>query len=142
MTFIKKAVAGGLIGAALFCNAALAELAIIGHPGISLRGVTHDEVSKVYLGTLSSLEGVSVRPVDQAVGSQARSEFYGKVAGMGEAQLARYWSQRMFSGKGRPPPTVADDAAVKDWVIRTPGGIGYIDSSAVDGSVKVLSIVP
>jgi hypothetical protein len=142
MKRIKQTALGCMIAGALFCNAAMAELAIIGHPGISLPGITHDQASKAYLGTLNSLDGVNVKPVDQAVGNDARSEFYGKVAGIGEAQLARYWSQRMFSGKGRPPPTVADDAAVKDWVIRTPGGIGYVDSSAVDGSVKVLLIVP
>ncbi|HDP89978.1 MAG TPA: phosphate ABC transporter substrate-binding protein [Thioalkalivibrio sp.] len=139
---MKKLALGTALAAALVSNAALAELAIIGHPGINLRGVSNDELSKVYLGNSSSLGGVSVKPVDQDPGSRARAQFYDKVVGQSEAQLKRYWSQRMFSGKGKPPPSLAGDEAVRNWVATTPGGIGYVDGSAVDGSVKVLSIIP
>jgi ABC-type phosphate transport system substrate-binding protein len=142
MTTIKKLSVAAVLAGTLFSSVAMAELAIIGHPGISLRGVTNDELSKVYLGNSKSLGGVDVNPVDQAEGSGTRGEFYDKVVGKSESQLKRYWSQRVFSGKGKPPPSLADDQAVKDWVASTPGGIGYIDSGAVDGSVKVLSIIP
>ena len=142
MTLLKKLSAAAVLAGALLGNAALAELAIIGHPGIGLRGVTNDELAKVYLGSSARLDGVSVKPIDQAEGAPARSQFYDKVVGKSESQLKRYWSQRVFSGKGKPPPSLADDQAVKDWVATTPGGIGYIDGGAVDGSVKVLSIIP
>lgn len=142
MNFLKKLTVGAALAGALLSNAALAELAIIGHPGISLRGVSNDELGKVYLGQSSNLGGVSVKPVDQAEGSSTRAEFYTKVVGQNEGQLKRYWSQRMFSGKGKPPPSLADDAAVKNWVASNPGGIGYVDGGAVDGSVKVLAIIP
>ena len=48
----------------------------------------------------------------------------------------------MFSGKGQPPREVGDDAAVKAWVASNPEAIGYIDGKFVDGSVKVLFIIP
>ena len=69
-------------------------------------------------------------------------KFYTDVVGKSEAQLKRHWSQLVFTGKGKPPPSVADDQAVKDWVASTPGAIGYIDGGSVDASVKVLSIIP
>ena len=142
MTMIKKLSVAAVLAGTLFSSAAMAELAIIGHPGMNLRGVNNDELAKVYLGNSKSLGGVDVNPVDQSEGSGARGEFYDKVVGKSESQLKRYWSQRVFSGKGKPPPSLADDQAVKDWVASTPGGIGYIDGGAVDGSVKVLSIIP
>ena len=59
-----------------------------------------------------------------------------------EDELKGYWSKLMFSGKGQPPREVGDDAAVKAWVASNPDAIGYIDGKFVDGSVKVLFIIP
>ena len=137
----KISFAAVLVGAVL-ANAALADLAIIGHPGINLRGVTNDDLAKVFLGKSKDLGGVDVKPIDQDEGSAARTKFYTDVVGKSEAQLKRHWSQLVFTGKGKPPPSVADDQAVKDWVASTPGAIGYIDGGSVDASVKVLSIIP
>jgi hypothetical protein len=45
----------------------------------------------------------------------------------------------VFSGKGQAPKELADNAAVKKAVATDPKAVGYIDKSAVDGSVKVVS---
>jgi hypothetical protein len=43
-----------------------------------------------------------------------------------------------FTGKGTPPKEVANSAEVKKTLAGNPGLIGYIEKSAVDGSVKTL----
>jgi len=58
------------------------------------------------------------------------------------SKLKSYWSKMIFSGKAIPPEVVGDDAAVISWVASTKNGIGYVDSSAVNDSVKVLLRVP
>ncbi len=44
----------------------------------------------------------------------------------------------MLSGKGIKLDVLQDDAAVKAWVASHPDGLGYIDASQVDESVKVV----
>lgn len=96
------------------------------------------DVVKVFLGKKKDLGGVSVVPVDQSEGNPARTEFYTNVVNKSEAQLKSYWSRLIFTGKGQAPQDVGGDADVKAMVASNPNLVGYIDESAVDGSVKVI----
>ena len=96
------------------------------------------DVVKVFLGKKKALGGVSVVPVDQSEGAGARTDFYSNVVKKSEAQLKSYWSRLIFTGKGQAPQVVGGDAEVKNMVATNPNIIGYIDESAVDGSVKVI----
>jgi len=80
-------------------------------------------------------------PVDQNEGSAIRDSFYQKVAKKDAGQMKAYWSKMIFSGKAIPPVASSNDATVKTWVVNNPKGVGYIDSSAVDDTVKVLLTV-
>lgn len=129
--------------AMLSVGAANAELAIIAHPDTKAAGISKDELANLYLDKAKSLpDGTSADPVDQPEGSAARAKFYEQVTGKSERQIKSYWSKRMFTGKGRPPQTLSGDDAVKAYVAKTPGAIGYIDGQSVDGSVKILLILP
>ena len=120
-----------------------AALAIIVHPGNSLSGITHDEAANIYLGRTGVFaNGARVTPVDQGAGSPMRKKFYSAVVKRDEAALKAYWSRLMFAGKGQPPRELGGDEAVKNWVAANPDGIGYVDGKFVDGSVKVLLIIP
>ncbi len=131
--------AGLLFGAAC----AQAELAIIAHPGNSLDSIDQAEVERLYLGRSRSFPGGgTVKPLDQAPGNPMREKFFASVLGMTEAQVTGYWSRRMFSGKGTPPDTLADDLAVKARVASDPSSLGYVREDVVDSSVKVLLLIP
>ena len=80
-------------------------------------------------------------PVDQADGSPIRAEFYKKATGREPAQVKAAWSRLVFSGKAQPPKEVVDSGAVKKAVAGDSKAVGYIEKSAVDGTVKVLSTV-
>ena len=67
--------------------------------------------------------------------------FYKKVVGKSESQAKAYWSKQIFTGKGTPPEEVGGDDAVKAKIASTPSAVGYIDASAVDGSVKQVLLV-
>ncbi|MDH5445327.1 MAG: phosphate ABC transporter substrate-binding protein [Gammaproteobacteria bacterium] len=107
----------------------------------SYRGgsVPMSDIKRIYLGKKRSLPGgYTVRPVDQQTNSPAYRTFYRKVVSKSASQLKSYWSKMIFSGKGRPPKTVGSDNQIKDWVRNNPGAIGYVSSSAVDSTVKVI----
>lgn len=137
-----------LLAAAMVCatgmaTTAQAALAIIAHPSNPMSGITAEDAERIFLGKTSELaNGRRVTPVDQSVGSSARAKFLLKVLHKSEDELSAYWSKLMFSGKGQPPRDLGDDAAVKGFVATNPDAIGYVDGKFVDGSVKVLLIIP
>lgn len=134
-----------LLAAGLFLGAACAqaELAIITHPGNPLNSIEQSEVERIFLGRSRTFPGGgTVKPVDQAPGNAMREKFFASVLNMTEAQVTGYWSRRMFSGKGTPPDTLADDLSVKARVASDPASLGYVREDVVDSSVKVLLLIP
>ncbi len=134
-----------LLAAALCCAtlSAQAALAIIAHPSNNLAGITADQAAQLFLGKTGEFaNGRRAVPVDQAAGSAMRAKFYKSVIRKDEGELKTYWAKLLFTGKGQPPREVGDDAAIKAHVAANPEAIGYIDGKFVDGSVKVLLIVP
>ncbi|WP_039915002.1 type 2 periplasmic-binding domain-containing protein [Cellvibrio mixtus] len=124
-------------------NVALAEIAVIVHPTLSVSSLTEDDVSRLFLGKAKSFPGgTQAVPINQNEGSAARDKFNESVCKKNASQYKAYWSQLVFTGKGTPPKDGGDDAAVKALIAANPNMIGYIDSSAVDASVKVVFKVP
>jgi ABC-type phosphate transport system substrate-binding protein len=82
--------------------------------------------------------GLPALPVDLRDGSGERDQFYAQVAGKTPAQLKAYWSKIIFTGRGQPPPTVSSAAEMKKRISENPAAIGYLDSSMVDDSVRVV----
>lgn len=135
---------GGLLVAGLGLAAAgQASVAIIAHPSNTQTGISHDEAARIYLGKSATFaNGRQATPVDQAEGSATRAKFYKSVLKKDESEVKVYWSKLMFSGKGQPPRELANDQAVKAFVAGNPEAIGYVDGKFVDGTVKVLLIIP
>jgi ABC-type phosphate transport system substrate-binding protein len=96
-------------------------------------------VSRIFLGKAKSFpNGSQALPVDQDEGSKTREAFNTSILGKSDSQLKSYWSRLIFTGKGTPPKQSGTVAEIKTLVADNPNIIGYIDSSAVDGTVKVV----
>lgn len=122
---------------ALAGAAAQAQVAVIVNPKNPAAAMTAEQVSAIFLGKTATLpSGATAAPVDQAEGAALREQFYGKVTGKQAAQVKAAWSRLVFSGKGTPPKELGSSAEVKKFVAGNPDAIGYIEKSAVDGSVK------
>jgi ABC-type phosphate transport system substrate-binding protein len=123
----------------LMTSLAQAGVVVIGNPGLGVSSLSADLISDIYLAkTVALPDGTRVKVVDQQEGSSARKTFYSKVIQKDETQLKAYWAKQIFTGKATPPDVMAGDKEVKAWVAGTQGGIGYVDDSVVDGTVKVL----
>ncbi len=128
-----------ILGAAMLlglASLAQAEVAVIVNPAAA-KAPSQSEVANIFLGKDKSMKGV-----DQAGWTPAKEAFYSGVTSKNESQLKSYWSGLIFTGKGQPLPSVADDAAVVAKVAAEADAIGYVDASAVNGSVKVLFTLP
>ncbi|MCQ2028214.1 phosphate ABC transporter substrate-binding protein [Stutzerimonas zhaodongensis] len=127
-----------LSGAALLgmVSMAHAEVAVIVNPGAA-KAPSQSDVANIFLGKDKSMKGV-----DQAGWTPAKESFYSAVTSKNESQLKSYWSGLIFTGKGQPLPSVADDAAMVAKVAGEADAIGYVNSAAVNDSVKVLFTLP
>jgi ABC-type phosphate transport system substrate-binding protein len=112
---------------------ACAEVVVVVNPKAADSTMTKDQVAQFFLGKSSSMT-----PVDQPDSAPIRAEFYKKVTDKDASQVKSLWSKLVFTGKATMPKEAGDSAAVKKAVASDPKAIGYIDKSAVDGSVKVV----
>jgi len=128
-----------LLSAALglaLAGLAQAEVAVIVNPGASA-APSQADVANIFLGKDKSMKGV-----DHKDWTATKNSFYTQVTSKNESQLKSYWSGLVFTGKGQPLPSVAGDAEVVAKVAAEADAIGYVDSSAVNDSVKVLFTLP
>ena len=131
-----------LAAAAALCigsAGAFAQVAVVVNPKSALATMTADQVSSIFLGKSNTLpSGGTAAPTDLPESAATRDLFYTKVTGKSAAQVKAAWSRLVFSGKATPPKELASSAEVKKFVASNPDAIGYIEKSAVDGSVKVV----
>jgi ABC-type phosphate transport system substrate-binding protein len=134
-----KALINTVLAAAILASAvpAMAEVVVVVNPKAAESSMTKDQVAQFFLG-----KSTSMTPVDQADSNPIRAEFYKKVTDKDASQVKSLWSKLVFTGKATMPKEAPDSAAVKKAVAGDPKAIGYIEKSAVDGSVKVIYTAP
>jgi ABC-type phosphate transport system substrate-binding protein len=117
----------------------LADTAVIVSASNVNASIDQSTISKIFLGKSKSFpDGSQATPIDQNDGTSTRESFNDKVLGKSASQLKSYWSRLIFTGKGTPPKQYASDTEIKAAVASNPNLIGYINSAAVDGTVKVV----
>jgi ABC-type phosphate transport system substrate-binding protein len=101
-----------------------------------------NQVSDLFLGKVASFpDGKSASPIDQPESSPLRDEFYNKVTNKTAAQAKSNRAKLYFTGRGAPPREGPGNEEIKKMLNSTPGGIGYIDRSSLDSSVKIIQII-
>lgn len=119
-----------------------AEVAIIVNPNNTANwndGEIKDYLKDIFLNKKEKFpDGANAKPVDQSEGRPIRNEFYLKLAEKDETDMNVYWSNLIFTGNGRPPKAVGDDTSVKRFVAENINGIGYINTTFIDKTVKVI----
>lgn len=129
-----------LCSSMLFSSISFADVAVI--VNIDNASVFSDsDISRLFLGKLKKFSsGEKAVAVNLKLGSSTRDEFESKVLGKSSSQIKAYWSKRVFSGKGKPPPELVSDKDILIMVAADDNVIAYVDSAMVDDSVKVVKI--
>ncbi|MDD4962310.1 MAG: phosphate ABC transporter substrate-binding protein [Gallionella sp.] len=127
-----------LLAATIASADASADVVIVVSVKNPISSITAEQASKIFLGKVTTFpNGDNAIPVDQAENA-IKDEFYAKVAHKNPAQLTAYWAKIIFTGDGQPPQRLENNIAVKKAIANNPKTIGYIDSNAVDSSVKIV----
>ena len=85
-------------------------------------------------------DGEAIRAVDLRIDAAARHDFSEQVLRRSPEAVRNYWQQRIFTGRGVPPPELASDEAVLAYVREHRGAVGYVSAAAETSSVKVLEL--
>jgi ABC-type phosphate transport system substrate-binding protein len=121
---------------------AMAETVVVVAASSEVSALSAEQARAIFLGKTTTMpSGTAAIPILQNDESVAHAQIREKVLKKSAGQLQSYWAQRIFSGKATPPKVADNDAEVKEYLAKTTGGIGYIDGSHVDGSVKVVLTV-
>ncbi|BBL74932.1 hypothetical protein [Methylomagnum ishizawai] len=132
---MKTSILALLLGG--FALPALADMAVIAHPGNGLAALSEREARDIFLGRTRLFPNQRFAlPLDQA--SPLRAEFYQRLTGRPIEQIDAYWARLLFTGQSSPPPQLPDDAAVLRTVRENQDALGYIDAAHVDATVRVL----
>jgi ABC-type phosphate transport system substrate-binding protein len=141
VSFVKYIVAGALaFGLGLGASPVIADVVAVVSAKSPITALSKSQVTDIFLGKASRFpDGTQAVPIDQIEGTAVRDEFYTNFIGKTAAQMKAHWSKIIFTGRGQPPKVVSNSREIKQLLAQDPRAIGYIERSAVDGSVKVLN---
>jgi hypothetical protein len=116
---------------------------VITHPGRRENSVTREFVADAFLKNVAHWpDDEAIRPVDQRADTAVRRHFSDSVLLRSVQAVKTYWQQRIFSGRGVPPPELDSEEAVVHYVEAHPGALGYISGNVSPGKAKVLAVAP
>ncbi len=85
-------------------------------------------------------QGHAYIPVNLPPDSRLRQAFSRAAIGMSELRLQNYWNQQYFQGVS-PPYVLGSEAAVVEFVAKTPGAIGYVKPCFVTADVHAVLLL-
>jgi ABC-type phosphate transport system substrate-binding protein len=117
-----------------------AQIVVVANPGMAADSVSKAELRDIFTGASSSIGGAGqVTPVLLRQGP-VQDDFLNLYVGKSDAAFRAGWRSLLFSGQAVMPKTLESDAAVVDYVARTPGAIAYIGKATPHEGVKILVV--
>lgn len=109
-----------LLFAGMSSRAAAGDLYFACHTGVPL---TAADIRDVFLGEKQFVNTIRLVPVDNVA---VQATFLERVLKMNAVKYATTWVKKSFRDGINAPAALANDAAVLEFIIRTPGGCGYL----------------
>jgi len=113
---------------------------LIANPGVAKSALTKEQVKNMLLGKSKNWPGGSRVKLCVAKSGDASASGIKTYTRKTLAQFNLYWRKLAFSGKGKPPKQVGNDADVLAYVAANAGAIGFVAAGQSTGGAKVISI--
>jgi ABC-type phosphate transport system substrate-binding protein len=114
---------------------------IIANPSVSEKTISKSSLRAIFGMRLHNWpDGAAVRVFVMPDDSPLHATFSKEKLHVFPYQLRSAWDRLVFSGTGQAPDTVASAEEMLARVASTPGAIGYLAKSKIDGRVNVLQI--
>lgn len=113
---------------------------VIVHPELSIDTLAVEELQLMYLGKRSRWpDDTKVRPALIKSGAIHES-FVNDVLDRTPAKFNSYWKQLVFTGKGVPPKSFASEQDLIEYVMATPGAVGYVSPATRPDGVRMIVV--
>ena len=119
--------------------ASLAEISVIINTA-NADSFDDQKIKRIYLGKIKAFSnGDRVNVLTLEDSAPETEQFRQNALKKSNSQFKSYWSKLAFTGKGTPPTEVSNSAEMINAIKADSSSIGFIDSSAVTGDVKVIA---
>ena len=121
---------------------ALAQVAIIAHPGVSERTIDQTELLDFFTRDVREWrDGTDVVLFDLKEKGPVRDRFY-EYLGIRPSRMKSIWLKQLYAGEGQPPGALETHEEMLERIARTRGAIGYVHPDVVIADeVKVLLVI-
>lgn len=85
--------------------------------------LSREQIRNLFMG---ASVGRDLQPVALPPGNRTRSLFNIKIVGLSDSRVQSYWAQMKFTGRRPPPQIVNSEKAMVQYLLDTPGSIGYL----------------
>ena len=111
---------------------------IIANLSVRSGNVSRSDIKDVFTGDSRSINDARVTPILLKSGA-TKDRFLSTYIGKSEAAFMANWRTLVYSGQAAMPKAFDSEAAVVEFVAKTPGAIGYIGKETPHEGVKVLA---
>lgn len=137
---MTKIILIAMLGVMMSVTVQAGNIVVVVNSASTISKVTASELSKLFMGKSKTVAGEKAVPINQDVESQPRADFSDKILGRTVKKIVDYWKKRIFSGKGKAPKEVFDDAKVIAYVSENSNALGYISASSLTDKVKAIPV--
>lgn len=117
------------------------QVAVIAHKTVQADTLTQAQLLDYFTGDIKSWsDKTPVVVLDLKAQSEIKDSFY-KLLGLTSSRMKSIWLKRLLLGEGEAPEALKSEEEVVRKVASTPGAIGYVSRTKVNGDVKILRIV-
>jgi len=130
-----------LSAAGLFPGMAYAgDVVVICNDSVTVDTLNKRDIKNIFLGKKTRWEGGDKISFVTLKGGDAHDLFLKLYVRKTSSQFSNYWKKKAFSGKGRIPKSFGTPEELIDYVMKTPGAIGYVPSDAYQDQIKSMMI--
>lgn len=122
----------------IFIVESFAQVSVIVNKSVPETSINSSKLSGIYsLSQVKWSDGSKIVVYEQSSDNDQKAKFYQFISKEPQA-LKKEWLKKQFSGEAKAPESLSSDEDVLKKVASTPGAIGYVKSSSVNSTVKVL----
>lgn len=110
---------------------------VISNKNLDVKDLTKSQIKAIYLKKLTMLKETKLVPINLGTQNNLRGLFEEEVLNISFARLKHYWTSQHYLGH-RPPLSLKSQQAVKAFVKKVDGAVGYIELDNIDDDVKVI----
>lgn len=116
------------------------DVVIICNESVTADTLSSRDIKNIFLGKNTRWEDGQKITFVMLTGDDTHDAFLKLYVGKTSSQFNTYWKKKAFTGKGRIPESFGTPEELIDYVMKTPGAIGYIPSGAYQNQTKSILI--